>query len=92
MNKTGFLYDLRYLLHDTGPYHPEMAERLQVIYKGIEDAQLLPHLVRISAQRADLKWIRGSSFRPIYPQIRRGVLFRQSLSGPSGQPDVRRHL
>ncbi len=58
MNKTGFLYDLRYLLHDTGPYHPEMAERLQAIYKGIEDAQLLPHLVRISAQRADLKWIR----------------------------------
>ena len=58
MNKTGFLYDLRYLLHDTGPYHPEMAERLEMIYKGIEDAQLLPKLIRIAAQRADLKWIR----------------------------------
>jgi acetoin utilization deacetylase AcuC-like enzyme len=59
MNKTGFLYDLRYLLHDTGPYHPEMAERLEVIYKGIEAADLLSKLVRISAQRADIKWIKA---------------------------------
>ena len=58
MNKTGFLYDLRYLLHDTGPYHPEVAERLEMIYKGIEAAELLPHLIRISAQRADMNWIR----------------------------------
>ena len=25
MKKTGYLHDNRYLLHDTGPYHPEMA-------------------------------------------------------------------
>ena len=57
MKKTGFLYDPRYLLHDTGPYHPEMAERLEAIYKGIQAAELLPHLTRIAAQRADMKWI-----------------------------------
>jgi acetoin utilization deacetylase AcuC-like enzyme len=57
MKKTGFLYDPRFLLHDTGPYHPETAERLQAIYKGIQQAQLLPHLVAIAAQRADMKWI-----------------------------------
>lgn len=57
MNKTGFLYDLRYLLHDTGPYHPEMAERLEMIYKGIEASGLMPHLTRIAAQRAEVKWV-----------------------------------
>jgi len=31
MKKTGFLYDDRYLLHDTGPNHPESPERLKAI-------------------------------------------------------------
>ena len=57
MKKTGFLYDERYLLHDTGPYHPEMPERLQAIYKGIEDAGLLPHLTRVRARPSEMKWI-----------------------------------
>lgn len=57
MNKTGFLYDQRYLLHDTGPYHPERAERLQAIHQGIQEAGLLPHLTMIPARMADLKWI-----------------------------------
>ena len=57
MKKTGFLYDQRYLLHDTGPYHPEMAERLQMIYKGIEEAGLLAHLTHIKAVPVDMKWV-----------------------------------
>lgn len=57
MKKTGFLFDQRYLLHDTGPYHPEMPERLQYIYKGIEEGGLIPKLHMISAVRADLKWV-----------------------------------
>lgn len=57
MNKTGFLYDSRYLLHDTGPYHPETAERLKAIFQGIEAAGHLPRLTRISAQHTDMKWI-----------------------------------
>ncbi len=57
MKKTGFLFDQRYLLHDTGPYHPEMPERLQAIYQGIEEGGLIPKLRMISAVRADLKWV-----------------------------------
>ncbi len=57
MKKTGFLFDQRYLLHDTGPYHPESADRLVMILRGIREADLLPHLTRVAAKRADMKWI-----------------------------------
>ena len=57
MKKTGFLYDTRYLLHETGPYHPEVPERLEAIYSGIEQAGLLPELTQIRATVADMKWI-----------------------------------
>ena len=57
MKKTGFLYDERYLLHDTGPCHPEVPARLQAVYKGIKEADLLPMLMLIKARRADVKWI-----------------------------------
>jgi acetoin utilization deacetylase AcuC-like enzyme len=57
MKRTGYLHDNRYLLHDTGPYHPEMAERLTAVYNGIKDAGLLDRLIPIAAVRADLKWI-----------------------------------
>jgi acetoin utilization deacetylase AcuC-like enzyme len=57
MKKTGFLYDERYLRHDTGPNHPESPERLKAIYQGIKDADLLPKLTLIQARRAELKWI-----------------------------------
>ena len=57
MKRTGFLYDERYLLHKTGPNHPECPERLTAIYKGIKDAGLLPSLTPIRASRANQKWI-----------------------------------
>jgi acetoin utilization deacetylase AcuC-like enzyme len=57
MKKTGFLYDERYLLHDTGIYHPEVPERVQAIYNGIKAAGLLPKLKLLQAGPADLKWI-----------------------------------
>lgn len=57
MKRTGFLHDIRYLLHDTGPYHPEMAERLQAIQKGVEAAGLLPHLTEIKPMPAEMAWI-----------------------------------
>lgn len=57
MKKTGFLYDERYLLHDTGPNHPEKPERLKAIYRGIKDAGLLPKLTLFQAEPADMKWI-----------------------------------
>jgi acetoin utilization deacetylase AcuC-like enzyme len=57
MKKTGFLYDDRYLLHDTGPYHPERPERLKMIRKGLEEAGLLTMLSPIKGSRAQQKWI-----------------------------------
>ena len=57
MKKTGYLHDLRYMQHDTGPYHPEKPERLSAIHKGIEKAGLLPHLVKFSAVTAGMRWI-----------------------------------
>jgi len=57
MKKTGFLFDQRFMLHDTGPYHPESADRLVAILKGIQAAELLPHTPRVMAKRADMKWI-----------------------------------
>ena len=57
MKRTGYLHDNRYLLHDTGPYHPEMSDRLIAVYNGIKDAGLLDQLTLIPAVRADLKWI-----------------------------------
>ena len=35
MKRTGFLYDDRFLLHKTGPYHPEVPERLTAVFQGI---------------------------------------------------------
>ncbi|MBW2603696.1 MAG: histone deacetylase [Deltaproteobacteria bacterium] len=57
MNKTGYLHDERYLLHDTGPDHPETPDRLRAVYQGIKDADLLSELTIIQASRADLKWV-----------------------------------
>ena len=57
MKKTGFLFDRRYMLHETSSYHPEIPERLDAIYKGINEADLFPKLTLISGSRADLKWV-----------------------------------
>lgn len=57
MRKTGFLYDDRYLLHDTGKFHPENPARLKALRKGIEDAGLMKDLVHLKAVPAEMKWI-----------------------------------
>ena len=57
MKKTGFLFDKRYLLHETGPYHPEIPDRLTCIHEGIEAGGLLDHLTLINGSPADRKWI-----------------------------------
>jgi acetoin utilization deacetylase AcuC-like enzyme len=57
MRRTGFLYDERFLLHDTGPDHPECADRIRAALRGIEEAGLLPMLVLIRAKRAEQRWI-----------------------------------
>jgi acetoin utilization deacetylase AcuC-like enzyme len=58
MKRTGFLFDDRYMLHDTGPDHPEAPERLRAAYEGVEKAGLLPKLILIQARRVEEKWLR----------------------------------
>ncbi len=57
MKRTGLLYDDRFLLHDTGPMHPETSDRLRAAYKGIEEAGLLPNLTLIQGKRMSQKYI-----------------------------------
>ncbi len=57
MKRTGYLYDERFLLHDTGPDHPESPKRLKAIHQGIKDAGFLSKLTIFQASRADLKWV-----------------------------------
>ncbi len=57
MRRTGFLYDERFLLHKTGPGHPECPDRLAAIHRGLEEAGLLSLLVPIPASPANMKWI-----------------------------------
>lgn len=57
MKKTGFLYDERFLLHDTGEMHPECSDRLRAAYRGLDEAGLLPKLTLIEGQRMSQKYI-----------------------------------
>lgn len=57
MRRTGFLYDERFLLHETGPSHPEAPERLLVLRRGLEESGLLSRLVSIPATPAKAAWI-----------------------------------
>jgi acetoin utilization deacetylase AcuC-like enzyme len=57
MNRTGLLYDERYLRHRTGDGHPEVPDRLPAILKGLEDGNLLPRLTRVEARPADQRRI-----------------------------------
>lgn len=54
---TGFLYDPRYLDHDTGPGHPERSDRLLVTMDFLERQVWFGNLVRIAPRRADREWI-----------------------------------
>ena len=57
MKRTGFVYDDRFLLHDTGGYHPESPERLKVIRKRLADSGILEKLILIGASKANQRWI-----------------------------------
>jgi acetoin utilization deacetylase AcuC-like enzyme len=57
MRRTGLLYDKRFTLHETGPGHPESPERLKVMLRGLEEANLLPKLIPVPAAAAKMQWI-----------------------------------
>jgi acetoin utilization deacetylase AcuC-like enzyme len=86
MNRTGFLYDDRYLLHDTGPYHPEVPERLQAIVKGLEERGLLSKLIRITASPADMEWIEAVHSEAYIRRFESACLGgRKSIDSPDNQ-------
>ena len=84
MRKTGFLYDQKFLLHETGAFHPETPERLTAIYKGISSAGLLEKLRIISGRRVDLEWV-----ETVHPRSYVERLERACLGGETefGSPD-----
>jgi len=53
MHKTGLVLDERYQLHDTGPGHPERAERLVAITRKLEQEGIAQRALRITPQPAD---------------------------------------
>ena len=57
MLRTGFLYDPRFLLHETGGDHPECPDRLRVIVRALEESGLMEQLVPIKAEKAKQRWI-----------------------------------
>jgi acetoin utilization deacetylase AcuC-like enzyme len=57
MKNTGYVYDERFLLHDTGEYHPECPDRLRAIHSRLIETGLIDKLTRISAERANQRWI-----------------------------------
>ncbi len=56
-SKTGFVYDPRYLLHETGRMHPERPERLQIIMEALDATELLDRVCPIEARLADITHI-----------------------------------
>ncbi len=57
MRKTGLLFDQRYMLHETGPFHPETADRLVAVFRGLKDGGLLDKLLLIQGSPAERRWI-----------------------------------
>ena len=54
---TGFVYDNRYLRHDTGPGHPERPERLTAILDQLKTTGLYEQLVCIKPYPCAKQWI-----------------------------------
>ncbi len=57
MKRTGFVYDDKYLLHDTGGFHPESPERLKVICNRLKESGMLEKLTLIEASPANQRWV-----------------------------------
>jgi acetoin utilization deacetylase AcuC-like enzyme len=57
MRRTGYVYTPRYLLHDSGSWHPERPERLKAIHHALERGDLLELLVSLQPDYAPLAWV-----------------------------------
>ncbi|MGA8571633.1 MAG: hypothetical protein WBQ36_09560 [Desulfobaccales bacterium] len=68
MRRTGYVYALRYLLHDPGSWHPESLARLKAIQSDLEMDSVLELLERLRPDYAPLEWVeRHEDPRYCYP-------------------------
>jgi len=54
---TGYVYNQRYLLHNSGPDHPERPERVRAIHRRVMFSGLINQLRLIEPYEASLAWI-----------------------------------
>lgn len=86
MKKTGYLYDEKYLQHETGYFHPEVPERLRAIHQGVQEAGLLPSLVRIEACQPEMQWIEAVHASDYIRRFREACLAeRADFDSPDNQ-------
>lgn len=82
MNRTAYLYDGAYIMHDTGDYHPECPARLVAINGKLKDAPFYNELIMIKARPAELnelKMIHSESYiRSVKNRITRGEEYLDS--------------
>jgi acetoin utilization deacetylase AcuC-like enzyme len=57
MKPTAFLYDERYLLHKTGPDHPERPDRIEAVWEHLQTTDFFPSLSLLKPEPAPVKWI-----------------------------------
>ncbi len=57
MRRTGYVFALRYFLHDPGSWHPERPDRLKAIQNIVEESGLNELLVRLRPDYAPLEWV-----------------------------------
>ncbi|MBI4546690.1 MAG: histone deacetylase [Ignavibacteriae bacterium] len=56
-SRTGFIFQERFLDHDTGPGHPERPERLKAIVLHLKQVDLWNNLQHVMIDRASEEWI-----------------------------------
>lgn len=53
MTRTGIVKDTRYMQHQMGEFHPESPQRLEVIYRMLDDFELKDYLEQIPVRKAE---------------------------------------
>ncbi len=70
---TGFLYHEASKAHDTGPGHPECAERCDSILEGLKEDGILGELTRIEAREATEEQILACHDKTYYDQAKKDI-------------------
>jgi acetoin utilization deacetylase AcuC-like enzyme len=73
----GYSTSDEFLLHDTGPHHPERPDRLRAIWKAIAAANL--DLLNLPPSPADRQWIQAVHPDPYVEHIRQSCQAAESL-------------